>query len=122
MRPKQSGTLPKNIFKLKENDKATFHSPEEEWVLLAASTRESEERAGGKRVCSGFRSECAYGQQARPQLSRVGDHEDIEDSDDGDDGQRPGANRRRSHGMWKGVGLILTVMLLSLFYAMTRCL
>ena len=23
-------------------------------------------RAGGKRVCSGFRSECAHGQQARP--------------------------------------------------------
>ena len=33
-----------NIHKLKENDKAAFHSPAEEWVLLAASTREPERR------------------------------------------------------------------------------
>ena len=36
--------LAKNIYKLKENDKATFHSPAEEWVLRAASTKEPEER------------------------------------------------------------------------------
>ena len=36
--------LAKNIFKLKENDKATFHSPAEKWVLPAASTNEPEER------------------------------------------------------------------------------
>ena len=36
--------LAQNIFKLKEEDKATFHSPAEEWVLPAASTRELEER------------------------------------------------------------------------------
>ena len=34
----------KNIYKLKENEKATFYSPAEEWVLPAASTKEPEER------------------------------------------------------------------------------
>ena len=37
-------TLPKNIYKLKENETATFYSPAEELVLLAASTKEPEER------------------------------------------------------------------------------
>ena len=36
--------LAKHFSKLKENDKATFYSPAEEWVLLAASTKEPEER------------------------------------------------------------------------------
>ena len=36
--------LAKNIYKLKENDKATFYSPAEEWVLPAASTKEPDER------------------------------------------------------------------------------
>ena len=36
--------LAKNIYKLKENDKATFCSPAEEWVLPAASAKEPEER------------------------------------------------------------------------------
>ena len=36
--------LAKNICKLKEKDKATFYSPAEEWVLLAASRKELEER------------------------------------------------------------------------------
>ena len=36
--------LPKNIYKLREKDKATFYSPAEEWVLPAASTKEPEER------------------------------------------------------------------------------
>ena len=40
--------LAKNIYKLKEKDKAAFQFPAEEWVLLAASTK----RAGGKKVCS----------------------------------------------------------------------
>ena len=52
--------LAENIFKLKEKDKATLYSPVEEWVLLAASTKEPEER-----VCGGFGSEYAYGQQER---------------------------------------------------------
>ena len=36
--------LAKNIYKLKEKDKATFCLPSEEWVLPAASTKEPEER------------------------------------------------------------------------------
>ena len=55
------GTLPHTFYKLKEKDKATFCSHAEEWVLPAASTQEPEER-----VCSGFRSQHAYGQQERP--------------------------------------------------------
>ena len=86
--------LAKHIYKLKEKDKATFYSPTDEWIMPAACTNKS----GGKRVCGRFRSKFAYGQQERPQLCRVGDHEDIEESDDGDDGQRRAANKRRSHG------------------------
>ena len=37
--------VPKNMFQLKEKDKATFHSPSEEWVLPAASTKELEEKS-----------------------------------------------------------------------------
>ena len=38
------GILFKKMYKLKEKDKASFHSPAEEWVLPAASTKEPEER------------------------------------------------------------------------------
>ena len=56
------GFLPKNIYKLKEKDKATFYSPAEEWVLPAASTKEPEEREFV--VDSG--AKYAHGQQERP--------------------------------------------------------
>ena len=36
--------LAKNIYKLKEKDKATLGSPSEEWVLPAASTKKPQER------------------------------------------------------------------------------
>ena len=43
--PKASlGILPKYMFKLKVNDKATFFSPAEKWVLPSVSAREPEER------------------------------------------------------------------------------
>ena len=42
--PARHGTLPKNLYKLKEKDRATIYSPAEEWVLAAASTRDPEER------------------------------------------------------------------------------
>ena len=97
------GTLPKKTFtKLKEKVKAKFCSHAEEWVLPNASSK----RAERKRVRGGFRSEYAYGQQARPLLGWVGDHEDIEESYDGDDGQRRGANKRRSHCKCQRIGLI----------------
>ena len=60
----------------------------------------------GKRVCGGFWSWYAYGQRERPQLCRIGDHEDFEESDDGDDGHRRGENKRRSHGICRRIGLI----------------
>ena len=40
----EAWNLAKNIYKLKENDKATFCSPAKEWVRPAASTKELEER------------------------------------------------------------------------------
>ena len=43
MRPKQGLEPCQNIYKLKEKDKATFLSLAEEWVRLAASTKEPEE-------------------------------------------------------------------------------
>ena len=94
--------LAKNIFKLKENDKATFYSP----AKNLSNAGYVNKRTGRKRVCGRFRSECAYGQQTRPQLCCVGDHEDIKKSDDGDDGQRRGANKRRSDGICQRIGLI----------------
>ena len=54
--------LAKNIYKLKEKEKATFFSPTDEWSLPAASTK----KGGGKRVCGGFWREHAHGQQERP--------------------------------------------------------
>ena len=36
--------LAKHIYKLKANDRATFFSPAEKWVLPSASVREPEER------------------------------------------------------------------------------
>ena len=39
------------MYKLKEQDVATLHSPAEEWVFPGCGNR-----AGGKRVCCGFRS------------------------------------------------------------------
>ena len=36
--------IAKNVYKLKENDKTTFYSLAEEWVLPATSTKEPEER------------------------------------------------------------------------------
>ena len=48
--------LAKNIYKLKEKEKAAFYIPAEEWVLLAASTKELEEESLlliQERVCNG---------------------------------------------------------------------
>ena len=70
--------------KLKEKDKATVCSPSEERILPAASTIKTR----GQRVCGRFRRKYAHGQQERPELSRIGNREDIEKSDDGGDRQR----------------------------------
>ena len=57
MRPKQGVEPCQKHVHVQRERQATFYSPAEERVLLAASTKEPEER-----VCSGFMSEYAYGQ------------------------------------------------------------
>ena len=47
----------KNLYKLKANDKATFFSPTEKWVLPSAPAREPEERE----FCGWFWCYCAHG-------------------------------------------------------------
>ena len=86
------GILPKNIYKLKENDKATFYSPVEEWVLAAASTKEPEKRE----FPVDSRASMHMVSVKDLNFAEFGDHEDIKKSDNGDDGQRRGANKRRS--------------------------
>ena len=56
--------LAKNMYKLKEKDKATFYSALERMGTPGCVNK----RAGRKRVCGRFRSKYAYGQQARPKL------------------------------------------------------
>ena len=78
-------------------------------------------RAGGKRVCGGFRSEYAKG-QTRDDLfcSSWRTMGSFEESYDGDDGQRRGANKwqrrganqKRTIGHVRGLDLFVTVILL----------
>ena len=65
--------LAKNIYKLKETDKATFFSPNNEWCLPAPSTIKPVKN----RVCGGLQSKHAYGQQERPELSRIGNRKSL---------------------------------------------
>ena len=62
--PSKAWNLANNIYKLKEKDQS--------YILLTRGRMGDpgcvNKRAGGKRVCGGFRSEYAYGQQKRPQL------------------------------------------------------
>ena len=98
------GTLPKTYTSSKRTTKLHSTRPRRNGHSGCVN-----KRAGGKWVCSGFQSEYAYGQQARPQLCWVVDREDIGESDDGDDGQRRSAHKRRSDGTCQR---IVTVMLL----------
>ena len=93
--------LARNIYKLKEKDKAAYSFSRGAMGIVGCVNK----RAGRKRVCGRFGCEHAYGQQERPWLCRVGDHQDIKESDDGDDGQRRGANKRRSDGVRQRIGL-----------------
>ena len=58
--------LTKNDIKLKENDKATFFSPTNEWCLPAPSVIKPE----GRR-------EDAHVEQERPELSRIGNRKSL---------------------------------------------
>ena len=101
MCPKQGLTPCQNIYKRKEKDRAAFYFPAEEWVLLAASSKEPEEREfvvdsrASMHVVSMKNTFTLLGW--RPW--------DIEESDNGDDGQRRGANQRRSDGVCQSIGL-----------------
>ena len=94
--------LVRNIYKLKEKDKATFHFPAEEWVLPVAETNEPEER------------EFVVDSRASMHMVSKRDHNSAEletmriskKSDDGDNGQRRGANKRRGNGICQRIGLI----------------
>ena len=61
MRPKQGVEACQKRLQT-QNDKATFHSLSEEWVLAGYINK----GAGRERVCARFRSLYAYGQQERP--------------------------------------------------------
>ena len=84
--------LAKDMCKLKEEDKAAFYSPAEEWVLPVAENN----RAGGKRVCGGAdmhtvsRKDLNSAELETVRISKK--------SHDGDDVQRRGANQTRNHG------------------------
>ena len=89
--------LGKNMYKLKEKDKAAFYFLAEEWVLPAASTKEPEERT--------FVVDSGASVHMVSKKDLDGDHEDIKKSDDGDDGQQRGANQRRSDSICQTIGL-----------------
>ena len=89
-----------NLYKLKENDKATFYSPAEEWVLPAASTNEPEERefvvdSGASMLIVSKRdlisAELETMRTSRSPTTVTANGE---------------ANKRRSHGKCQRIGLI----------------
>ena len=94
--------LPKTFSSSKRTTKLRSTRLQRIWVMPVTSIKEPEEREFV--VDSG--ASVHLGQQARPQLCCVGDHEDIKKSDDGDDGQRRGANKRRSDCICQRIGLI----------------
>ena len=59
--------MAKGIFKLKEQDRATFFSPSDVWCLTAPSST-----TRGKRICGRFRSLNAHAEQERSPVSGTG--------------------------------------------------
>ena len=94
--------LAKNIFKLKEKDKATFFSSTNEWCLPAPSVI----KTGGKRICCRFRREHAHVEQERPELCRIGNRKGLQKFDDGCYSQRRSAYKRRSDRVCQRIGFI----------------
>ena len=94
--------LAERIDKLKEKDMATFNSPAEEWVVLAASTKEPAERKF--MVDSGASTHVVSKKDLNS--AELETMRDIENSFDGDDSQRRCANQRRSHGIRQRLGHI----------------
>ena len=86
--------LAKNMWKLKEKDKAAFYFPAEERELPAASTKEPEER------------EFVVDSGASMHIVRKKDLNSAELETMSDDGQRRGANKGRSDRKCETIGLI----------------
>ena len=87
--------LAKKIFKLKKEDKATFHGHSEEWIMPAASTINPEER---KFVVD---SGASMHMVSKKDLDKA-ELETVripKKSDDGNDSQRPSACKRRGNGI-----------------------
>ena len=61
---------------------------------------------GGKGICCRFQCEHAHGEQERPELSRIGNREDLWKSDDGCYSQRRSANTRRGNSVCQRIGFI----------------
>ena len=96
------GNLTGDFVGSKKEDKATFYSHSEEWVVLAASTIKLEEREfvvdSGASMHKFSKRELNCAELETMRISK--------ETDDGDDGQRRGANQRRSLGTCQRIGLI----------------
>ena len=94
--------LAKNIYKLKEKDKATFFSPSDEWSLPAASTIKPEEREfvvdSGANMHMVSKKDLASAELDTVKVSQK--------SDDGGYSRRRGANKRRGNSVRQGIGFI----------------
>ena len=93
--------LATNINKLKDTDKAAFHSLTDEWIMPAASTTKSEEREFV--VLSGASMHMV---SKRDLISAELETMRIFKNPTTLMGQRRGANKRRSHGVSQRIGLI----------------
>ena len=92
--------LAKNMYQLKETEKATFYSPSEEWMMPAASTIKPEEREFV--VDSGASMHMVSGKDFhKTELETV---RISKKSDDGGDSQRRGAHKRRGDGKCQRIG------------------
>ena len=87
----------RKIFELKKKeDKATFYSPSEEWILPAASAKKKKTEERELVVDSGA---CMH-------MVSKKDREDIEKSDNGSDSQLRSANIRKGNGRRPRIGFI----------------
>ena len=97
--------LARKIYKLKQEDKASFYSPSEEWILPTASTINSEER---EFVADSGASMHMVSKKDfnKAELETV---RNTEKSFNGSDSQRRGASKRRVNGIRQRIGFILDV-------------
>ena len=94
--------LAKNMYNLKEKDKATFYSPTNEWIMLAASTMRPEERkfvvVSGASMHVVSRKDLDSAELDIVKVSKK--------SDDSCNSARRGANKRRGNSVCQRIGFI----------------